>query len=374
MTRRGVICMRTVATFGMGFCLGIFLNVFLTVAIQNVKQKLDTGNEMYIQENIELNNESLYLQDPEQLIVPPYFEQVSNIGALGQAKEFSTGAKILCYLLVGPTTHKNAVHVRDTWGQRCDKILFFSTKKDPVLETVVLNVPEGYGFLWAKTKAAIQHLYKHYPDYDWFIKADDDTYVIVENLRFFLNPLDPKEPVYYGVRFKQFVKQGYMSGGGGYALSREAVKRFVTQALLLKDQKLCPNKEKRGAEDLQLGHCMQAVGVEAGDSRDTLGLPRFFSHSPMSLYYKVAMINRLHWYWKYVWYKHDVGPDCCSPHVISFHDIDPRMMWTLETLLYRIRIHHDLQPPAHNTSTSTVQTPVQATSLKSFELKKNPSE
>lgn len=38
---------------------------------------------------------------------------------------------------------------------------------------------------------------------------------------------NPSEPVYFGCRFKPFVKQGYMSGGAGYVLSREALRRFI---------------------------------------------------------------------------------------------------------------------------------------------------
>ena len=47
------------------------------------------------------------------------------------------------------------------------------------------------------------------------MKADDDTYVIVENLRYMLNSQDPKNPIYFGFKIKQVVKQGYMSGGAG---------------------------------------------------------------------------------------------------------------------------------------------------------------
>lgn len=49
----------------------------------------------------------------------------------------------------------------------------------------------------------------------------------MENLRYMLHGVDPSTPIYFGQRFKPYVKQGYMSGGAGYVLSKEALKRFV---------------------------------------------------------------------------------------------------------------------------------------------------
>ena len=57
-------------------------------------------------------------------------------------------------------------------------------------------------------------------------QVDDDTYVIVENLRYFLSGENTSEPIYFGHHFKAIVKQGFYSGGGGYVLSKEALRRF----------------------------------------------------------------------------------------------------------------------------------------------------
>ena len=45
--------------------------------------------------------------------------------------------------------------------------------------------------------------------------------------RFLLMKHNTSEPIFFGRKFKPYVDQGYFSGGAGYVLSREALKRFI---------------------------------------------------------------------------------------------------------------------------------------------------
>lgn len=189
--------------------------------------------------------------------------------------------RILCWVLTYPLNHDTkATAVSDTWGKRCNKLVFISTLPHDNLDILLVNVTEDRRYLWGKTKQGLQQIYENYGnDYDWFLKADDDTWIFMENLRKFLYAYSPEMPIYFGCKLKPYVEQGYMSGSG-YVLSREAVRRFNAEALV--DDYKCWNGTE-GNEDVEIGKCLANVGVLAGDSRDDLNRSRFLPFPPDGL-------------------------------------------------------------------------------------------
>ena len=94
------------------------------------------------------------------------------------AEDLFEKVKIVCIVMTIPKNHrKKAELVRDTWGKRCNKIIFMtSTTDDKLGSTVAIRVKIGRKLLWPKTREAFKYVHQHYlNDGDWFLKSDDDT-------------------------------------------------------------------------------------------------------------------------------------------------------------------------------------------------------
>jgi len=259
----------------------------------------------------------------------------THVGESAVADQLFKKIRVLCWIMTGPQNHKTkAKHVKATWGKRCNKLIFMSSQKDDELGAIALEgVREGRDNLWAKTKAAFKYVHaNHRSDYDYVLKADDDTYVIMENLRLLVSKHSPTELIHFGRKFKPYVSQGYMSGGAGYVLTRSAVDSFIS---VMGDSSKC-RQDGGGSEDVEIGKCLANAGVTAGDSRDELGRDTFMPFVPEH-HLIPGHIPKDMWYWSYIFYPSETGPNCCSDYAISFHYVSPNMMYVLEYLIYHLR-------------------------------------
>jgi hypothetical protein len=305
-------------------------------------------------------------------IHPDYIESTESYAAGLSLSNRHNKTRILCAVYTTAASHNRIAAIVDTWGWKCDGFLAASTVTNVSLGTVDLPHagPENYGNMWQKTRSMLAFLHDtSLPDFDYFYIAGDDTYLIVENLRFYLDTLTANEteprPFYLGSTI-HYQGETYVVGGSGYVLNRVALHRLVEEAL-----PLCWTNVQTSAEDKAVGICLGSIGIHPMDTADALGRQRFLPLHPhwvatMNPYRRTQyMPGRPYWTALYQHWSANAadaattaghgpprrhGLDVVSRHAIAFHHIKgPVSMRRLHAILYEAcpvgTALHNRQPP-----------------------------
>lgn len=293
--------------FACGFLIGTFIE---SVSVLNEVISLSSNDS--------ISKSSAVEPDEEPWTADELFEEV----------------RILCFVLTTEPQHDTkAWHVKNNWGRRCNRLIFASNVEDEQLGALEMVERDGRARLWRKVKTAMAHIYNNfYTEFDWVFKADDDTFAIIDNMRFMLSAYSPNDPIFFGKKFNCTERFGCFSGGAGYVMSREAVRRFIIESL--PDPSKCSAKDN-GAEDWELSVCMSNVQVYAGDARDRFQRETFFPFYPRAHLFPFE----LEWYTSRLYYKTKHGLDCCSNYTISFHYIEPNDMCFFEYLVHHLNVY-----------------------------------
>ncbi|KAF0694825.1 Aste57867_14349 [Aphanomyces stellatus] len=284
---------------------------------------------------------------------------------VANATETSAFPRVLC--IVNTISVHHDVHVqaiRDTWGQRCTKLLFFSNATDASTPDIIeVDAIADHHHLWQKHKLTLRYVWEHYRhEFDWFYKADDDAYIVMENLRAFLRQpevlmqqdvvplsfghrysLTPDLIDYYIVdknllaSFKARTERWvFNSGGPGYAMNKLYVQAVVESL----DDVTCLSGPATSMlpDDASISFCMVFHDTYPYNTRDLRGRERWHADKPRGVFFED--VSRPD-YWL-VRYHDGIGgarrhADCCSPESVAFHYILPPLMYHLERQLYYCR-------------------------------------
>lgn len=271
----------------------------------------------------------------------------------GHEKKGKEGrVKIFCFVYTIADSHDRIPPILQSWGQKCDGFMVASTKTDKSLHTVNIlhEGPEEYGNIWQKVRSIWSYVYdNYYEDYDFFHIGGDDLYVLVENLRMYLEsdeiklaaqggapngvPPGTEKPLFLGRRFAEGgnLQRIFNSGGSGYTINKAGIK-----ALVGKFPTCFPNR-KTFAEDVMVADCFRQMGVYPFETKDNKGSERYMPFTPVNhMNYRMPADPSKDWYVKYSPNGIKTGYDHCSEGSVAFHYVKGDLMKRMHAILYHL--------------------------------------
>lgn len=196
----------------------------------------------------------------------------------------------------------------ETWGRQCDGFIAASNFTDHSVGAIDLPHagPEEYENMWQKTRSMLAYAYHHYQDFDFFHLCGDDVYIVLDNLRAYVDGPEVAKlengfmdkisangayvnaakkwasvrprPLIFGVPtlHRQIP---VIAGGPGYLLNRAALNVYGEKVM---SRFLPANHDSR--EDVFIALGFAAEGIFLSDQKDYKEGERWWGGSAQSAY------------------------------------------------------------------------------------------
>ncbi|XP_057367397.1 glycoprotein-N-acetylgalactosamine 3-beta-galactosyltransferase 1-like [Daphnia carinata] len=245
--------------------------------------------------------------------------------------------RLLCWIPSAfSTSNSHAQNViRETWGKRCDKLLFVYANG---AQSKQVNETDDAGVIRIfrrTTSEVLQYFYDHHlSDSHWFLKANEKTYVVVEQLKAMLPVQNTGTPFYLAANDKEHPS----IIGDVYILNREAIRRLVhhfrhpyvhlssNEADCKKWAHFRTSGKSSDASSTSLNReCLVRLSIVSYNTRDERGCERFLSNR---LATELANHqNSVH-----------SGDRCISKTAFIFREVETNQFHVFEHMLYRLKI------------------------------------
>jgi hypothetical protein len=215
--------------------------------------------------------------------------------------EVETSPLIFCFVLSSNDRHLTSSRsIIYSWGKRCDRFYFVTRLQNTSVQLMML---ENFENITNITSATITHhtfdvltyLEKEYSFriYHWFLRASDDSYVIIPNLRRLITQLNMKQkniPLAYVGDVEQMHEKYQISTSGSVMLfNREALNRIATSDDIDDDSVYFAKQRCLSTMiyDHEFVKCMKQIGININPMNDDLILSQNLSTYKMDKRFKV---------------------------------------------------------------------------------------
>lgn len=232
--------------------------------------------------------------------------------------------RILCLVRTLQSRHREwALNIKETWGSRCNKLLFVTSKIDKN-ETDFIGIlypnPPTTSNIWKNTEQILHVVYRNYSEFfDWILVTTDDTYVVLENLRYMLTTESAKNALIFGTG----EPETNLLTRNAFVLSKVGLGR-LTDAFLKSN---CTNDEASEMEIMT--KCLNYAGTAFGRSTDLLGRNYFNINSISKMLSTFQSMSDYQTMFSY--------------HSVSWSGVTGKDMRLLELFIYKIR-SYELKP------------------------------